>query len=141
MHAPAGWVLDQKSGGSQKLRAVFYPTGGSWAKSEAVMYVKTVARCNNESLGSYIKRETKNFVGNSGAKVSPRAAINTGGGKPAQVRYVSGGGGNFESTAYVQEPSAFIIMVLSAQTVKAHETSRAAFVELVRSYQAKDRAL
>jgi len=136
VHAPAGWVLDRRSGGGQGLRAVFYPTGGSWVKSQAVMYVKTVIRRDKESIGSFIGRETKDFVSTSKSKVSPRAPINTGAGKPAQVRYFSGGNGaNFESTAYVQEPSAFILIVLSAQTMKAHESSRAAFVELVRSYQ------
>ena len=36
--APRDWVLDNKSGASQGLFAVFYPWGSSWQASDVVMY-------------------------------------------------------------------------------------------------------
>jgi hypothetical protein len=135
VRAPGGWVLDTRSGARQRLRAVFYPEGGSWVKSEAVMYIKTVARCCEGSLDDFIKGEVREFTEGSAIKASPRKPITTRLGKKAQVRYFSGGrGSNFESVAYLEEPSLFIVVVLSGQSAKAHDSSRAAFVELVRSY-------
>lgn len=37
--APTGWVLDNKSGVTQGLQAVFFPAGSSWKDGAAVMYV------------------------------------------------------------------------------------------------------
>src|ERR1017187_9021755 len=42
--APKGWILDNKSGVSQGLFAVFYPQGSSWAKSSVVMYTNTSSK-------------------------------------------------------------------------------------------------
>ena len=35
---PDGWVLDNKSGVSQGIHAVFYPEGKGWEASEVVLY-------------------------------------------------------------------------------------------------------
>ena len=49
--APSGWVLDNKSGVSQGIHAVFYKKGESWANAETVM-------CQYSSIKNI---KTKNF--------------------------------------------------------------------------------
>ena len=42
--APQGWALDNKSGVSNGIHAVFYPLGSTWQDSRAVMYVNTASK-------------------------------------------------------------------------------------------------
>ncbi len=44
LSAPPGWVLDNESGVSQGLHAVFYPAGSSWSDSQVVMYANVVQK-------------------------------------------------------------------------------------------------
>src|SRR4030088_993829 len=44
--APKGWVLDNKSGVSQGLQAVFYPEGSSWKSGTVVMYANAYHKRN-----------------------------------------------------------------------------------------------
>jgi len=39
--APKGWMLDNESGVSQGMHAVFYPKGGSWKGSTIVAYASS----------------------------------------------------------------------------------------------------
>src|SRR6187551_113558 len=41
--APKGWVLDNRSGVSQGLHAVFYREGESWEKAITVLYANTAS--------------------------------------------------------------------------------------------------
>lgn len=53
--APAGWVLDNKSGLHQGIHAVFYPNGSSWRGGSVVMYTTVVAKtATNDTLQKVI---------------------------------------------------------------------------------------
>mgnify|MGYP003989514765 CR=1 FL=1 len=61
--APSGWVLDNHSGNSEGLQAVFYPKGSSWDKSETVMYANIALKKikGNESVKKVISFDKKKF--------------------------------------------------------------------------------
>lgn len=42
--APQGWILDNKSGASIGLHAIFYPLGSTWRDSRAMMCVNTAGK-------------------------------------------------------------------------------------------------
>jgi hypothetical protein len=42
--APDGWILDNKSGVSQGLHAVFYPKSSSWENGTAVIYTRVTRK-------------------------------------------------------------------------------------------------
>jgi len=101
--APDGWILDNSSGVSQGLHAVFYPKGSTWKDSIAVMYVNTAERKPGESLDDFIKGDTDSFKekGSSNIKIQNAEPIKTKDGKIAQVRLFGGDQwGNSESVAY-----------------------------------------
>ena len=64
--APDGWVLDNKSGVKQGIYAVFYKKGGSWEKSESVMYANTASLESGEqkSLDELIRYDIEHFKKN-----------------------------------------------------------------------------
>jgi hypothetical protein len=61
--APNGWVFDTKSGLSQRLQVVMYPTGSTWATANEMMYVNIAN--NNEALDLFIAGDIESFKKNS----------------------------------------------------------------------------
>src|SRR5688572_704559 len=61
--APKGWVLDNTSGRSQGLQAVFYPEGSSWQKGAVVMYANVYQKRNvkEESLEKVIEGDVAEY--------------------------------------------------------------------------------
>src|SRR6266851_2782414 len=61
--APKGWVLDNTSGRSQGLQAVFYPKGSSWKTGAAVMYANVYQKSDptKESLQTIIANDVTQF--------------------------------------------------------------------------------
>ncbi len=136
VQAPSGWVLDNSSGVGQGLHAVFYPVGSTWADSEVVMYVNTVARQDDQTLSDFIAWEQAEF-----RKHSPDLAIATldpvvtEHGTRAELRQLTGDQhGNHEAIAYIGEDATFVMIVLSAKSGPLFEEALPAFRGLVKSY-------
>ena len=107
--APEGWVLDNTSGVSQGLHAVFYPKGESWEKAVAVMYVNTAKREKSETVFMLIEGDTARFrQNNPDVRVEKERPITTSKGKEVEVRYfTSDQWGNKEAVAYIEEETIF----------------------------------
>ena len=133
--APPGWVLDNRSG-LPALHAVFYPRGSSWKDSAAVMYARVTTREPGDSLDSFIKDDIADFRSRSSKlQVKDGSPIATKHGPVALVRYFSADNfKNHEAVAYLAEKRVFVVIVLSARSWNAFETSVQAFGNLVRSY-------
>lgn len=135
LSAPEGWVLDNQSGVSQGVHAVFYPEGGSWSDSKAVMYSrindktdKTLQEVIDNDLSHMSKDSTK-------FKAVDKETITCSKGAKAHVKYLSGDKfGSFEAVGYIEEPKKVIIIVLTARDEKNFKDSITAFDELVKSY-------
>jgi len=133
--APSGWVLDNTSGVSQGLYAVFYARGGSWQHSPAVMYGKGTSKDieAKETIEQFIHNDSVQFVENQpGVKISSSSPIQTRLGRTAIVRTFSYS--QEEIVAYIDEPTIVTTIVLTARTKDDYNAAFPFFKELVASY-------
>jgi len=135
--APAGWILDNRAGISEGLRAVFYPTGSSWQASPAVMYANVGRATEDGNLQSFIQADLEKFRHDSPTIRAINAApIITPAGSSAEVRYLSGDRfGNSEAVAYIPEGQHVVMLVLTSKTKPAYQRALPAFITLVKSYR------
>jgi len=136
INEPEGWVLDNKSGASQGLYAVFYPRDESWREAVAVMYVNTAKREASKTFSRFIEDDIARFKqDNPNIRVDKAPTITTSDGRKAIVRYFTGDQwGNSEAVAYIEEETIFVLIVLTSQTKEAFESAKPAFRKLVKSY-------
>jgi hypothetical protein len=128
--APKGWVLDNQSGQSDGLQAVFYREGQTWSGASAVLYAN-VALKSDEATSTLEKTIEKNPT--LSVKDGPR--LKTQEGRIPVVKDFGGDRfGNFERIAYLDESKVVVFLVLSARTKKEFEASLKAFAELVATY-------
>ena len=136
--APSGWVLDNESGVSQGLHAVFYPTGSSWREARTVMYANTVHKADSGrgSRDAVIAGDIQDFTGRGrGAAVRDAESLTTADGKAAILKlFHDRDAGNFEVVAYIDEPNVVVMLVLSARSEKERDLATPAFQRLVGSY-------
>jgi hypothetical protein len=135
--APDGWVLDNQSGVRQGLQAVFYPEGGSWKGSKAVMYVNGAGKSADDTLEKFIERDVAGYREHSpGLRVSDGEAPPLAGKERVIVKGFSGDrGGAFEAVAYVEESKVVVTLVLHARTPQDFADAMPAFRQLVSSYR------
>jgi hypothetical protein len=133
--APAGWVLDNKSGIPQGLQAVFYPIGGSWEGSLAVMYANAVEKNENDgtTFNRVIYADTSKFMAeHKEGHVAAIQTLTTKDNKKAKViMYIYS---NYEAAAFIDEPKVVSMLVLTARSEKEFKNAVPAFKELVASY-------
>jgi hypothetical protein len=136
--APKGWVLDNKSGVSQGLHAVFYEEGQSWKDAVTVMYANTASLENDahKTLDQLIEYDLNNFK-----KQYPGIIITDG--KDvliddkilAKVKYLSGQTyGNYEAMAYINAGKTGVMIIMTSRTKEGFENSLTAFEALIKSY-------
>jgi len=135
--APDGWVLDNQSGVRQGLQAVFYPEGGSWKESKAVMYVNGAGKSADDTLEKFVERDVAGYREQSpGLKVADDETLPVGGKEKVLVKRFSGDrGGSYEAVAYVEESKVVVIIALHARTREEFESALPAFRKLVSSYR------
>ncbi len=138
LSAPEGWVLDNASGRSQGLHAVFYRVGGTWQNAETVMYANTAPLQNemHPTLDDLIAYDINNFKNNYGDIVITEQkdiVINTN--VVAKVKYFNGKSyGNFESIAFIDAGKTAVMVIMTSRTEMGFNESLKAFEELVKSY-------
>jgi hypothetical protein len=136
--APSGWVLDNSSGVSEGLHAVFYPEGSSWKRSQVVMYANTVHKGTTDTkpARSIIGDDISEFKRRSKAPaVSDGPPLTTKQNKKAVVKgFVDAPRGVYEFVAYIDEPRVVVLLVLSARSKEEAARAMPAFRELVASY-------
>jgi hypothetical protein len=138
LSAPKGWVLDNKSGVSQGLYAVFYPVGSSWKTSVAVMYARGIAKENSAiSIKTQVELTLRDFRENGSLNISARFVKDTvtEKGKNGSIYYFNGDRwGNHEAVAYFEETKTINFIVLTSRTKDAFDAALGAFEELAKSY-------
>ena len=136
--APKGWILDNTSGKSQGIHAVFYRNGESWNKAETVMYANTASLENNthktlEQLIKYdldgFKREYKDIEITDGSDIQINENV------IAKIKYLSGKSyGNYEAIAYIDAGKTGVMIIMSSRSEMGFKSSLTAFEDLVKSY-------
>ncbi len=138
LQAPVGWVLDNESAVHQKLYAVFYPVGSTWANSRVVAYSKGITKDEViKDIPSYVKFTIDGFI----EKGSPNylgkfiKTLDLKNKQEASIYHYQGDQwGNFEAVGYVEEEKTINIVVLNCKTKIEFENSLGAFESLVSSY-------
>ena len=135
--APKGWVLDNKSGEANGLKAVFHPEGGSWKKSPTVMYT-------NVFLKTAKTRSTKDLIELTKANVkvkSPKVKVEDAG----KVRSLTENDivikrwknnlDNIELVGYADINKVIVIFVLSGRSEGEFKKAIPSFKELLKSFK------
>lgn len=113
----------------------FWPAGSTFADSAAVMYVNVSAK-DEPSLADFVKSSQTLFRQQAPnvvfVQLEPVEAMP----KLRALHFSASGdpGGNVERITYVEGPTAYFILVLSARTAKALEQAQPAFRELLQSF-------
>jgi hypothetical protein len=133
--APDGWVIDDESGVSAGLHAVFYPKGSSWQGSDTVMYAQISHKsdCKSATIEKVMTLdacEPMDFK--LDVKVKNGGVLKTTKGKDAVVRLFSGAVN--QAVAYIDEEKAVVRLVLSSKTKKGLKEAMPAFKEFVGTY-------
>ncbi|MEP6670925.1 MAG: hypothetical protein ABJF10_17330 [Chthoniobacter sp.] len=138
LKAPKGWMLDNESGASQGVYAVFYPKGSSWQHSVVVAYASSRPRTQDIVTAD---DAAKFVVEDFHAKGSPKyegqrvktIKMKTGG--EAVIYHFTGDRwGNSEAVAYFVEAKTINFIVFTSRQRKAFEEALPAFDELAASY-------
>lgn len=137
IRAPKGWTLDSRSGRAQGLQTVFYPNGTTWAASPTIMYCQVIPRtATMKDRASLVASDVDRYRASS-----TTAVIEVGDDIPlsrdqsAQVRRYYGGVSNrFEVTAYIEERTVVVVLVLSCSTPEEIEKALPNLRDLVDSY-------
>lgn len=133
--APKGWVLDTKSGKPDGLDAVFYPSGGSWRASKAVMYARSVPK-KGKTLDQYVVQEIKEFSKQAPGIEARDVKAKDASGKPLRMVFFTVPKPEaHETVAYIDSPKMVALLVLTSRDKKSYEAVGAAFKELVSSYR------
>ncbi len=134
--APKGWVLDNSSGVSQGLHAVFYPMGGSWNNSPTVMYCNTSNKSvkGNETLQELLDYDISQFKINApNIKITDFPILYTKDKKKVVLKKFIYS--NYEYVAYIDEPKIIAMLVMTSRNEKELDNSLSAFKELINSYK------
>jgi len=134
LQAPSGWILDNHSGVSEGLHAVFYPKGSTWKSSDCVMYTRALAK--DKTINEVIDADITEFKSKSATgQVSTQANLMTGDKKTALVRkFVNKENKYYELGAYIDESKTVSMIILSCMTNEEFKKSTSAFKETVGSY-------
>ena len=139
---PPGWSLVCHVEDTLGVTVALWPSDSSWKDATAVMYVNPSGRSDpKESLQAFVNDEIGRFrKDNPGLKVENAEGLKTGDAAPILVRKLTGDRfGNHEAIAYVESKRIFAILVLTARSEAAFNSSFAAFERLVGSYRYMDK--
>jgi len=131
--APDGWVLDNKSGESEGLHAVFYPEDSSWNDTDTIMYATGYDKQTVfETLDDFMKSDEETFRDREPDIEIKDAGTRKVGDSVAHIRQFFGR--NREAVAYIDTKGAVIVIVMSSKTQEEFDKNYPAFLELLDSY-------
>ena len=134
---PAGWMLDLESGKPQGHCAVFCLQGSTWQEGVTVMYANASPKLPGQTLDSFIEADLKPFQASAPTlKIRTAPPVVTSDQKTASIReFGPDSHGNYESVAYIEEPSVFVVLVMTSRHLKGWKDEQPAFRGMVQSYR------
>jgi hypothetical protein len=134
IHAPEGWVLNNKSGVEQGLPCVLYPKGSSWADAKTIMYAK-IASTEFEDVNAFVAAAIKGMKAKHGSPKEKIASGKTQDGRdyfvneyPATKTY-----SQWERVGYVQLPHAVAYIVLSSRDKTSYSRDAPALEKVLKT--------
>lgn len=138
LKAPKGWMLDNESGVSQGVHAVFFPKGGSWKDSVVVAYARARPKTGKiVTADDAAKFVVEDFHANGSPKYQGKRikTIKCDSGREAVIYHFSGDQwGNSEAVAYYVETKTINFITLTSRDRNAFENALPAFEQLTASY-------
>jgi hypothetical protein len=133
--APKGWVLDNSSGVSQGLFAVFYKKGETWQEAPTIMYTNTASLENehHKTIKQLIDYDIATYKNDEPSiQIKTEADISIRENLSASIRYFFGK--NYESVAYIDAGKTGVLIIMSSRTKEGFDESINSFIDLVKSY-------
>ncbi len=138
LEAPKGWVLDNESGLSMGLHAVFYPKGSTWKDSKIVAYARSRPLDDEvKNVEDQVASVIKHFhsTGHPDYEGKKAKTIETEGDQKGTIYHFSGDQwGNYEAVCYFTEKKTINYVVLNCRDKKSFEGALEAFEALGKSY-------
>lgn len=133
--APARWTSQCRAENSVGAALALWPEGTTFADASAVMYV-TVNERKPRTLKAFAADEQRRFRASvPDVIVRAEAPMAVGGGATALVFRLTGDPGqNQELIAYVEGPTRFFIVVISARNAHSLEKYEGVFQSLLKSF-------
>lgn len=133
---PDGWLVDNYSGQGDGQPVVLYPKGGSWAKSQTVMYAK-IASDNYPKMDRFIEFTLDYFQKkDAGFKYRNVVSSKTKEGFQYVIQeYDRPSYPVYELTAYIQMPNSVAYIVYSGATKEQRENDLLAFRNVLESFE------
>jgi hypothetical protein len=131
---PANWSSLCRAEKKYGMALAIWPTGSSFEQAPAVMYVsvnqkegKSLTEFNKWSLETF--RKAKPQIVFKPLTFEAKSKLNA-------MHFSATGGpeGNFDRIAYIEGPSAYFMMILSAQSAEALDSALPAYRELFESF-------
>jgi hypothetical protein len=137
--APAGWVLDNKSGVGQGVHMAFYPAGFTYQNSPVFAYGRSASLMGEiKTIEDQVKSTIRDFRDNGSVNYTGRKekTISLPGGKTAEIYFFSGDRwGNFEAVGYILEKKTINFLVFNCRYKKAFDDNIDKFYEILKSYK------
>jgi hypothetical protein len=138
LKAPKGWMLDNDSGVSQGVQAVFYPKGSNWKDGVVVAYASACPKTDKivtaDDAAEFV---VEDFHANGSPKYQGKRikTIKCDSGREAVIYHFSGDRwGNSEAVAYFVEAKTINFVTLTSRDRNTFENSLPAFEQLAASY-------
>lgn len=134
---PSGWVMDSKIAKPQRLEAVLYRTGSSWAESVVVMYARVIDKDETQpTIQKVISNDIDEFKKLSKeSTVADSPALETRDKKKSIAKiFYDAANKNYECVAFIDEPKVVVILAISSRDKSEYEKALPAFKALVSSY-------
>jgi len=146
---PKGWEYDFDQAQDRGARLAFFPKGGSFEKSDSIIYVNEFYQlCSVNCTGAASRaisrtlRESKNE--SPSLQVTVETPLRTGEGGIAEIRILTGGrdprkenseAKDKEALAFLEHQETVIVVVLTARDPKTWAQDYAAFQEVVTGHK------
>lgn len=136
LRAPAGWVLDTKSGRDQGMDAVYYPHGSTFGDARVIAFARalpkqgqTLAQLMDQAIATLREHAPK-------LTVDPTSAWTCGNNKAGRLLTVAHDPvGNAEALVFLDEPDAVIVIGLMANDVPHRTAAMPRLHELCTAYR------
>lgn len=136
--APPGWVIDNESGLSQGVVAVFYPKGGVWGKTLVACYSRSSEITGDiRTPDDVAQRTIRDFHahGSPGYQGRRVKVVRSKSGAQGVIWHFHGDAwGNYEAGAYFPAKKRINAVIFTARTKADFERGLPAFETLARSY-------
>jgi hypothetical protein len=136
LKAPAGWILDTKSGAKDGLPVIFYPRGNTWENSPVVLYTFVQPLDTAKPMYLVVNEDSRRMSMSVPSMKAKHLQVKTIDGQKVQVvHFISEDGKVFDAVAYIEAAKKSVVRVVySAKSMEDFTKNLPALEESLQSY-------